>query len=82
MMRITPKGIPAATAAAAPVVLPPEPRQAVGPDTTFADDARYRVRLNAIADYLGTPLSPMHVHEVSGAVATAIRDKIAAFDRI
>lgn len=62
---------------------PPEAESArpVDTSTTFDPEASYRVKLNGIANYLGTPLSPMHVHTVTGVVAEAIRADIAAFER-
>ena len=47
--------------------------------TAFEPDAFYLVRLSKQAEYLGTPLAPMHLHTVKGVVAQAIRDKILAF---
>jgi hypothetical protein len=58
----------------------PDPAQAVTKKTIFEEAAFYRIKLSEVADYLGTSLSPMHVHTVSGKVAEAIRTSIAAFE--
>lgn len=70
---------PADARAESPVAMLPEPTQAVTDATTFKPSKSYRVRLSAVAEYLGSPLSPMHVHTVSGTVAEAIRTSIAAY---
>lgn len=58
-----------------------EPQTPIAADTVFDEAKSYRVRLSGITDYLGTKLSPMHVHIVTGRVATAIRAQIALFDK-
>lgn len=69
---------------AAPIINPmarlPAPSKPVTAATAFDDATLYRVKLSAVAEYLGSSLSPMHVHTITGKVATAIRANIAAFD--
>jgi hypothetical protein len=68
----------------APIVNPlarlPAPSRPVDAATVFADETLYRVKLSGVAEYLGSSLSPMHIHTIKGKVAAAIRAKIAAFD--
>ena len=73
--------LPGQTRAVAAVTVP-EPTRKVAADTAFDPAKSYRVRLGGVADYLGTPLSPMHLHVVTGTVAQAIRAKIALFDAV
>lgn len=70
---------PADAPAENPLAALPEPTQTVTDTTTFKPSKSYRVRLSAVTEYLGSPLSPMHVHTVNGTVAEAIRASIAAY---
>ena len=82
MSRIAVKPLPAGqTRGAAPAAVL-EPTHKVAADTVFDPAHSYRVRLSGVATYLGSPLSPMHLHVVTGTVAQAIRTSIARFDSI